>query len=448
MNIIDLDSLVTSSTSRRGMLTYMEKDRPYVYIQLLPDSDDHLDQINEVITKITEHVQPASTCNPGDLVVAKFSMDDTYYRARIESHSTTPGNYSVYFLDFGNIDENVSSDHILTYPDELKSIEAQAHRYLLDQIKPETWINIIRPALETDKLNDEVEFDIIDEQNSIIHMDIPHEEPVEVNEQVDTKEEPVEVNEHVETKEEPTEVNEQVETKEESAEVHEPVETNEEPAEINEPVEKNEELNNTLSGYISAVEKDCFYLQPSSNVTEMNDLLKTLTRENRPDGNWTIGDRCLVSNDDDHLYRGEIVGIAEQEYTVKCFDYGFILSNRNVNQLYLVPDEDIFRQEPLAHQCRLASLDDDQQWHVIDQIIRQIPSSEHVTIEIINERDASCWCVNLHREDQQLVNEQLQQKENEQSPGEVCDEKKRFVHLSVCLSVFSNSQIMIRKMRL
>ncbi|CAF5173394.1 unnamed protein product, partial [Rotaria magnacalcarata] len=105
----------------------------------------------------------------GDHVIAKFSEDDEHYRARIESYSSTSNLYTVYFLDYGNLDENVPVDHLYSYSGGLEAIEPLVRRYLLNQVTIETWTNTVQSIIE-EKLNDNIEFTIIDENNSIIDV--------------------------------------------------------------------------------------------------------------------------------------------------------------------------------------------------------------------------------------------------------------------------------------
>jgi len=378
----------TTSKTHRGLFTHMETERPYVYIQLLPNSEEKLEKINEIIDQTTANPKPISEGHAGDLVIARFTDDQTYYRARIQSFSAESNSYSVYFIDFGNVDDNVANEFVLSYPDELKTIEPQVRGYLLDQIDDKRWHQVVRPFLEAEKLNSEVNFDLIDEQSSIIHLhDLPEDKVEDEDVQAEEKDEPV------------------------------------------------DEQRKILSGHVSSVENDCFYFQSiSSGIDEMNEVLKTIARQNRTDGQWAIGDRCLVVDDDDRLSRGEIVSIEENnEFTVKSFDYGSTKTNRKENQLFLIPDEEIFQREPLAHQCRLQSVDDEHQ----RQKIEEIPSNQLVEIEIENDQNASCWCVKIRREEQVEQQSDTEKNDENDALNSLQDEHRNEVN---SFSVISNNE--------
>ncbi|CAF3284760.1 unnamed protein product, partial [Rotaria sp. Silwood2] len=91
----------------QGILTYLDENKPLVHIQLLPESETMLEQINELIDGIIQENKQNSSYEIGDYVIAQFTDDMNYYRARIESYSDLTQNYTVYFLDYGNLDKNV-----------------------------------------------------------------------------------------------------------------------------------------------------------------------------------------------------------------------------------------------------------------------------------------------------------------------------------------------------
>ncbi|CAF4776500.1 unnamed protein product, partial [Rotaria socialis] len=253
---------------RTGLLTHMEMDKPYIYLQLLPESVPILERIHQLIDKIVVEKLHNSSYAIGDHVVAKFSEDDEYYRARIESYSSTSNLYTVYFLDYGNLDENVTVDHLYSYSDELEKIKPLIRGYLLNQVTIETWTNTIQPIIE-EKLNDSIEFTIIDENNSII--DIEFDDAI----YADHVQEYVE---HIESS-------------------------------IIEQAKR-------FTANISATDKDSFYIHilPDDNlrVCELEEYLKACDKQRKHI--WAINDRCIVSNDQEQFYRGQILAIDDNKY--------------------------------------------------------------------------------------------------------------------------------------
>ncbi|CAM2704753.1 unnamed protein product [Rotaria socialis] len=344
---------------RTGLLTHMEMDKPYIYLQLLPESVPILERIHQLIDKIVVEKLHNSSYAIGDHVVAKFSEDDEYYRARIESYSSTSNLYTVYFLDYGNLDENVTVDHLYSYSDELEKIKPLIRGYLLNQVTIETWTNTIQPIIE-EKLNDSIEFTIIDENNSII--DIEFDDAI----YADHVQEYVE---HIESS-------------------------------IIEQAKR-------FTANISATDKDSFYIHilPDDNlrVCELEEYLKACDKQRKHI--WAINDRCIVSNDQEQFYRGQILAIDDNKYHVKCIDYGNTLENIDDGHLFVLSDITILEQLPLAHQCRLYGIDDSNQIKVINDVIKNIPTTECVTVDIENDENYQVWLVKLTRENNDTIND-------------------------------------------
>ena len=166
--------------------------------------------------------------------------------------------------------------------------------------------------------------------------------------------------------------------------------------------------NQTYSANISSTNNDCFYIQilPDGNLhaCEMEELLQICDRESQD--SWSLDDLCIVKNDEQKYFRGKILTIVENRYDVQCIDYGNILENRTLEQLSKLPNEETFKQSPIAYQCRLYGLDDQQQQKAIEEVIKHIPSIERVTITVEDNRNNSCLYVKLIREDNQVVNDQ------------------------------------------
>lgn len=323
----DIQIKSDSSKSLQGLLTHIEPTKPTVYLQLIPESETIIDQINELIEPIAQGNKHNPSYQINDHVIAQFSEDDGFYRAKILSHSAEADLYTVYFLDYGNIDENVPLAHLYSYSEDLERIEPQVREYLIDNFDSETWNQSGRSLLE-DKLNDTIEFDIIDEEQSIIHLKIDFTESTK-----------------------------------------------------------------SLTANISSIDKDCFYIQILSDenlhIDEIEEALTTFNKEHKD--TWSINEICIVSDEKNLYYRGQILSIDDNKYDIKCIDYGNTLQNITNDHLFVLPDEEIFKNSPLAHQCRLYENEGIED-------LKDIPSTESVTINIENDRNDECWLVTLTRE--------------------------------------------------
>lgn len=351
--IYSLDA--STPKSHQGTLTHLEQNRPYVYLQLVPDSEPIIERINELIDVIVQADKHEASYNVGDHVIAQFSEDDAHYRGRLESYSTANQTYSVYFLDYGNLDESVPVDRVFSYSEELENIEPQARGYVLDKIDENTWEKTVRSLIQG-KINDTVEFTVLDEKACVIHLKVDYEEKAPVS--------------HVE----PT---------------------------------------RTFQAQICAIEKDSFYIHrllpdDQSRLSQMKTTLQTCARDRRTSGTWSVNDACLMSDEHDEFYRGQIVAIEENKFDVKCIDDGKILQNQTDEHLYVVPADEILAQAPLAHQCRLHAVDEAGQPEAIEQTVRPIQPTESVKITVENELDASCWSVILSRDNGEIVNDRYE----------------------------------------
>ena len=345
----------TTPKSRQGTLTHLEQNRPYVYLQLVPDSEPIIEQIHELIEVIVQADKHEASYNVGDHVIAQFSEDDAHYRGRLESYSSTAQTYSVYFLDYGNLDESVPVDRVFSYSEELENIEPQARGYLLDKIDENTWEKSVRSLVEA-KLNETVEFTILDEKACVIRLKLDYEEKVPVSQVEPTR---------------------------------------------------------TFQAQICAIEKDSFYIHrllpdDESRLSQIKTTLQTCARDHRTSGTWSVNDACLVSDEHDRFYRGQIVAIEENEVDVKCIDDGKILHKQTDEHLYVVPADEILAQAPLAHQCRLHAADEAGQPEAIEQTVRPIQPTESVKITVENELDATCWSVTLSRDSGDAVNDRYE----------------------------------------
>jgi hypothetical protein len=344
--------LANSTKTHQGILTYIDKTKPSVYLQLSTESVPNLERINDLIDGIVQEDKHNSSYEIGDYVIAQFTDDKNHYRARIDSYSDSSQTYTVYFLDYGNIDENVSLNNLYSYSEELKQIEPQAHCYSLEKITSQSWIDTVQSLFEQ-KINDEIEFYFIDENKSLIHIKLDNENEIYTNQP------------------------------------------------------------KTFSANISGTNKDCFYIHilPDADalICEMDELLNNHTKENNTSNSWKINDLCIVFNEEENKYfRGKILLINNEKYNVQCIDYGNILSDITNDKLYLLTDEKLLKRSPLARECRLHGVNDNNQIKAIEEVIQHIEPGECVTITVENDRNDQCMFVMLFRGDNEIINDRYQ----------------------------------------
>ena len=333
-------------------MTYIDRDQPIVAVQLLPESESILERINELIeTCLTENQRPSSY-DIGDYVLAQFTKDENYYRARIES-STTNECYTVYFLDYGNTEDNVRKDQFYAYSDALKSILPLAQKYSLDRINAPSWVNHVRPIVEKYE-NETIEFYFVDPSNSVIHMKF---------------------------------------NSDETSVYHQP---------------------KTLTANISGTYKDRFYIHilPDTDalVCEIDELIQAEMKNEDKEENpqWKLDDLCLVydSQRDEH-FRGRILSIDEGKFHVQCIDHGHVLSDLSSTNLSRIRNDELRQKPALARACRLHGVDDHEQLKAIDEIIRHIDPMERVTITVDHDENTPCLMVMLFRENHEIVNDRF-----------------------------------------
>ncbi|CAF0993022.1 unnamed protein product [Rotaria sordida] len=138
-------------------------------------------------------------------------------------------------------------------------------------------------------------------------------------------------------------------------------------------------------------------------ISGIKGYLKTCEKVHLALNNLSIDDLCIVFNGHHEYFRGKIVSIIENKYDIICIDYGNILQNLTADQLYELPDVEVFHIAPLARRCQLYAVDDLNQSKAIEEIIKTIPSAEYVTISIENEDDKYLF-VTLIRENNAIVN--------------------------------------------
>ena len=240
----------------------------------------------------------------------------------------------------------------------MEKIEPQARGYLLDEINAETWDDVGRAVVEK-QIYAVIDFYFSDETNSTIHVKFDLEGEIV-------------------------------------------------------------EQTKTFAANLSATDNDCFYIHilPDGNlhVCEIEEVLQICAKDRKD--TWSINDLCIISNEHDQYYRGQILAIDDDGYDVKCIDYGNVLKNVTDDRLYVVPDEEIFKRPPLAHQCRLHGIDDINQMKAIEEVIQYIQTTERVTITVENDEDDECWFVILVKENGDNVNERYLLADNDMTENE------------------------------
>jgi hypothetical protein len=138
----------------------------------------------------------------------------------------------------------------------------------------------------------------------------------------------------------------------------------------------------------------------------MDELLQSYPKEHNQSNLWNINDLCIVYDSEQNQYfRGKILSIENEKYNIQCIDYGNILSNITNDNLYLLTNNELIKQNPLARQCRLYGVNDNDQYKAIEEIIKNINSTERVTITVENDQNDQCMFVMLFRENNEIVND-------------------------------------------
>jgi len=120
----------------------------HFYGQLV-ESGPKLEQLtNQLRSELASRppVPGAYTPKVGDLCVAKFSVDDEWYRAKVLT-SNSNGNVSVLFIDYGNR-EQTQSTKLAQIPAGFEALPAQAHEYALAFVQLSTDEDDIEAAVD------------------------------------------------------------------------------------------------------------------------------------------------------------------------------------------------------------------------------------------------------------------------------------------------------------
>ena len=91
--------------------------------------------MNQLRTELETRPPTAGAYTPkaGELCVAKFSMDDEWYRAKCLSAKST-GDVTVLFIDYGN-KEVLTTARLAAMPAGFETLPAQAHEYALAMVQ-------------------------------------------------------------------------------------------------------------------------------------------------------------------------------------------------------------------------------------------------------------------------------------------------------------------------
>jgi hypothetical protein len=321
-----------SQSNNIGILTHIDNEQPFVYLQLLPESSSIMTRIEHTIDRIVQNSQCRTSCEINDYVIAQYADDGVYYRARIQSYEST------------------TSTYIYDYAYELNDIEPQAHRYRLEKISTQQWLDHVRTVYET-KTQEQITFEFVDDEQTTIRTELS------------------------------------------SLESSEPA---------------------TWTATICGVDRTYFYIhrfpQTDALVCEILELLQTETKQPRANASsWSNNELCIVfDRNEDVFVRGKILVNDNDRYDVQCIDYGRILSDITSDDLYILPDQQACRQAPLARQCRLYNVTDENQIRAIDETIRMIGKEEIITVTLHNSAQESCLSVMLFRENHDIVNDRYQ----------------------------------------
>ena len=333
VNIFFLVSATTASVYQKGVLAFNELDQPIVYLQILPECNNALSRIEKLIEMAVEKSDKKPEYQIDEYVVAQYQSDENYYRARIISHSPANDAYQVYFIDFGNVDENVPHEQIYSYNEELEKIPSQAHRYSLNNVSTETWHNKTRQIIEA-LVQSQIEFEILDEQNSMIRLKVPDYENDQPTDSMETQ-------------------------------------TDKDEASI--------QLSTNPTAISSEIEKT------SLDFEKIQRLNETLPLE----------DSRTVLDDDENNVRGRITTANEENFDVEYIDHENTLTNQGAQQLSILPDNLISRQNDLVAPLPSDVIDDENS--------RELPTDHILPLQAVekigNDSETSTLVTAVHQED-------------------------------------------------
>jgi len=121
----------TKSNSKDVIVTEIV-DAGLFYVQI--PSESGLEELMKNIKEENLEAAPQHTPAVGELVAAKFTEDDTWYRARVKSDQGG-SKYLVFYVDYGN-SEILAGDRVRQLPKKYQNTEPQAFEASLAYIKP------------------------------------------------------------------------------------------------------------------------------------------------------------------------------------------------------------------------------------------------------------------------------------------------------------------------
>ncbi|CAF3045934.1 unnamed protein product [Rotaria sp. Silwood2] len=120
---------------RRVVVTYVTTDLK-VYVQY-SEQGSKVEQLQSELREIYNQTKPVGGHTPkkGELLAARFTADNEWYRARVEK---IEGNnrISVYFVDYGNRELITDLSRFTTLPPGFSQLPAQAHECELAYVRP------------------------------------------------------------------------------------------------------------------------------------------------------------------------------------------------------------------------------------------------------------------------------------------------------------------------
>ncbi|CAF1501730.1 unnamed protein product, partial [Adineta steineri] len=156
----------------------------------------------------------------------------------------------------------------------------------------------------------------------------------------------------------------------------------------------------------TSCDKSYFYVQILTRdillIAELSGKLKICEKRKLTVNDISVDMSCIIYYIKDY-YRATI--ISSNGYAVKCIDYEYIVQDININDLYCLPEDEIFFSVPLAKKCRVYGVDYENHEKALNDF-KSIPSKEYMSIIIENE-DADCLQVTLVGENNGIFNEKL-----------------------------------------